>query len=249
MPKIVFFSFIVYYLFQIGRGFWWIRSLRYLSETRMNNFFLGQESKHLLWVRKTSYLLFLLGIVSLLLEVFPYAIFTVVFMFSYASFYTFFAIKYINYVYVFNLVVPVCAKEKNIHTANSISFGDLEKEVDKWVESKRFTTSGITLTDLAIELKTNRTYLSLYVNTHKGANFNAWINYLRMNEAQCLINQRPFLSIVVISDLVGYTDSSSFGKQFVKYTGYTPLAWRKLNTIAEKPMMPKEEYVWGKQCC
>lgn len=246
IQNIIFFFFIGYYLFQIGRGFWWIRSQSCLSEIRMNNFFSGQESKHLLWVKKTSYLLFLLGIMSLLLQVFPYAIFMVIFVFSYASFYTFFAIKYINYVYVFNLVAPVCAKEKEpIHTANSISFGDLEKEVNKWVESKKFTTSGITLNDLAIELKTNRTYLSLYVNTRKGANFNSWINCLRMKEAQSLLNQRPFMSVVAISDLVGYTDSSSFGKQFMKHTGCSPLAWRKLNTIAEKPMMSNGEYAWG----
>jgi YesN/AraC family two-component response regulator len=114
---------------------------------------------------------------------------------------------------------------------NSSTVRCLEIVINQWIQDKKFTTPGITLTDLAIEFNTNRTYLSMYVNAYKGVNFNAWINKLRIEEAQKLLVEQFDLSIIVISELLGYSDSSSFGRQFVKIAGCTPLTWRKRNVV------------------
>src|SRR5690606_12777376 len=71
----------------------------------------------------------------------------------------------------------------------SLRAGNLLKESEdqilsgltKFENSKKFTQKDMSLGKLAVRLNTNTKYLSEVINRHKGKNFNAYINELRIN--------------------------------------------------------------------
>ena len=76
-------------------------------------------------------------------------------------------------------------------------------------------------------LRINRTYLSNYINSTYGLNFNLWINHLRIEEAKQLMGQTPKRSLSEIAERIGFTDLAHFSKQFKLQEGVSPSEWRK----------------------
>jgi len=64
-------------------------------------------------------------------------------------------------------------------------------------------------------------------------NFNAWINWLRVQESQTLLVELPQLTIAEISERLGYSDQGNFSRSFQKYMGTTPSSWKR-DHIASK---------------
>ncbi len=96
------------------------------------------------------------------------------------------------------------------------------------ISSKLYLRSGITLEQVAREVGVSRTYLSNSINQHEGMNFNAFINRLRILEAQHLMREdkEGGLSMQKIAEQVGYTEQSNFARQFKHWSGKTPREWR-----------------------
>lgn len=96
------------------------------------------------------------------------------------------------------------------------------------ISSKLYLRSGITLEQVAREVGVSRTYLSNSINQHEGMNFNAFINRLRILEAQRLMREdkEGGLSMQKIAEQVGYTEQSNFARQFKHWSGKTPREWR-----------------------
>ena len=59
-------------------------------------------------------------------------------------------------------------------------------------------------------------------------NFNAFINRLRVQEAQRLMSEQPELSLREIAEQVGYTEQSNFTRYFKQWSGRTPGEWGKV---------------------
>ena len=76
--------------------------------------------------------------------------------------------------------------------------------------------------------------LTNYVNAMEGMNFSAWLNSLRVEEAQKLMKSHPELSIFDIGYKVGHPHPNTFKKAFITITGQTPDEWRKENIETEK---------------
>ena len=94
-----------------------------------------------------------------------------------------------------------------------------------------YTRPSVTLEQIARELGVSRTFLSNTINQHEGMNFNAFINRLRILEAQRMMreNGQNELSLQNVSDMVGYTDQSNFTRNFKHWSGKTPSEWRETN--------------------
>ena len=92
-------------------------------------------------------------------------------------------------------------------------------------ESKElFLKKGITLANLAKNIKTNTAYLSEIINTHKGKNFASYLNDLRIDFAlNRLVNDKKFRSykLSVIAEELGYNNEQAFSLAFKKKTGTT----------------------------
>ncbi len=185
-----------------------------------------EQRLNLKWISVSFYSALSIGIMALM-ALFVNQTFYIVFVIIYTSFYIYFAIKYINY-----SIKPVKAHpEKESETRlKTISKEINVSDLNKWIDSKGYTQSGITLDILAAELCTNRYYLSNYINREKNLSFKVWISQLRIEEAKYLLKTQTELPLKRIGELVGIPDKASFYRQFTKITGTTPGEYRK-NTI------------------
>ncbi|MFP3835477.1 helix-turn-helix domain-containing protein [Chryseobacterium sp. SIMBA_028] len=103
-------------------------------------------------------------------------------------------------------------------------------ELTNFEIKKLFLEKGITLSSLAKEINTNRSYLSIAVNSHKAKNFTAYLNDLRVNYAIAQITEDSKLrsyKISGIADELGYNNEQAFCIAFKKKTGTTVSAFIK----------------------
>lgn len=83
----------------------------------------------------------------------------------------------------------------------------------------------ITLYDVANYLHMNYSYLSAYISQNTGKHFSEHLNDTRIRHAKQMLANTSY-SISYISETIGYTDQSYFGKIFKKAVGITPLQYR-----------------------
>ncbi|HLV23583.1 MAG TPA: helix-turn-helix domain-containing protein [Moheibacter sp.] len=125
-----------------------------------------------------------------------------------------------------NPTIP--GKEKSIKNENSIP-NPVEEEIllklKKFENSQKFTNPKLTISTLAVQLKTNTTYLSEVINQYKGKNFNAYINELRIKFiCEKIYNHPEYLNykISYLAEESGFTSHSSFATVFKSVTGISP---------------------------
>jgi len=227
--RLVYYIFIVYYVSLIIRfSFTFFKSYR-LYVQKIDNFFSVQEANRLRWVRTAYFAAMTIGIVALL-SLYLNEAFAILFNILYVSFFVYFGIRFINYVFIFQEIETAITSSETKGVKGereySYSFDQLEQAINGWEQKKRYTESGITIEQVAGEIKTNRTYLSTYINTYKRMTFNEWINDLRIEEAKRMLISNPQLPVGQIGVMIGLPDKSNFGRQFFKKTGSSPLAWR-----------------------
>lgn len=120
-------------------------------------------------------------------------------------------------------------KEKSIKDENDLIPNAVEEEIlsklEKFENSQKFTNPKLTISTLAVQLKTNTTYLSEVINNYKGKNFNTYINELRIKYICEKIYTNPEYLNYKISYLAedsGFTSHSSFATVFKTITGISP---------------------------
>lgn len=198
---------------------------------RIDNFFAGQESKRFRWIYFSFYAALSLGSMALFVTLFFSTIIGVIFSLFIIGFYSYYGIQFINYAHLFQNIETAIIENQNVNTDNSFvrNYSLLEDSIELWIADKKFLDQGINIENVALQLNTNRTYLSEYVNGNLQKNFKEWIGELRINEAKELLLRYSDLSISEISEKAGFSDKSNFGRSFAKYTGMTPKAWRTSN--------------------
>jgi len=82
-----------------------------------------------------------------------------------------------------------------------------------------------TLDDMVDALRVTKLYLSLLFKQETGQTVMSYVTDVKINQAEVLLHDTN-LSILAISERLGYYDSSHFGRIFKKVTGYTPRAFR-----------------------
>jgi len=88
-----------------------------------------------------------------------------------------------------------------------------------------FLQPGLTLTDVAVRLKTNKTYVSKMVNQTYNLGFPEVLNILRVDYAETYIRKHPDATQEDIAKACGFLSASSFNSTFKRITGYTPKVW------------------------
>lgn len=115
-------------------------------------------------------------------------------------------------------------KESMIQIPNPVE-KDLLEKLQKFEESQKFTNSKLTIASLALQLKTNTSYLSEVINKYKGKNFNTYINELRIAYiCQKIYNHKEYQNykISYLAEECGFTSHSSFATVFRNITGISP---------------------------
>jgi len=84
----------------------------------------------------------------------------------------------------------------------------------------------ITLEDVAAYVYLSPSYFSKIFKEEMDVNFNAYLNYVRIEMSKKLLLD-PSISMVEVSNLVGFEDQSYFSKVFKKMTGISPKKYRE----------------------
>jgi len=98
------------------------------------------------------------------------------------------------------------------------------KQLENFENKKHYLKKGVTMANLAKNLKTNTAYLSDVINSHKGKNFAAYLNDLRIDYAlKQLVQDKKICSykLSAIAEELGYNTEQSFSIAFKKKTGTT----------------------------
>lgn len=83
-----------------------------------------------------------------------------------------------------------------------------------------------TVTFYARELCVTPEYLTRIMKSFSGKTVNQWISESLIREAEIAL-RNPQLSIQQVSDMLNFSDQSSFGKFFKKHRGISPLAFKR----------------------
>ena len=119
---------------------------------------------------------------------------------------------------------PAAAMPTSIRT-------DIAARLEEWIAADKYTRPGLTITDVANDLLTNRTYLSGYINTTYDTTFREWITRLRIEYAKRLLLGSPELTVQDVSERSGFQSTSHFIRIFKERTACPPAKWRK--TVSE----------------
>ncbi|MDD2952597.1 MAG: helix-turn-helix domain-containing protein, partial [Parabacteroides sp.] len=85
----------------------------------------------------------------------------------------------------------------------------------------------INMGDIALQIGSNRSYLSGFINTQYGCTYYQWIASLRLQEAKKLMIDRPELPIPQIVENAGFSSNAHFSTLFTQEEGLPPAQWRK----------------------
>jgi AraC-like DNA-binding protein len=101
----------------------------------------------------------------------------------------------------------------------------LIKKITKAIEEDQvFLDPEISLSELAIRLKTNNSLLSAAINQHFGKNFNDFINYYRVVAFQTAVKspKNQHLTLLAIALDCGFNSKATFNRAYKKATGNAP---------------------------
>jgi len=99
------------------------------------------------------------------------------------------------------------------------------KEMQRLLNQENiYRNPDLTIQDVSVRLKTNRTYLSKAIHTVLQTNFNTIINDLRIKEAIRKISEgeHEYMKLESLAQEVGFSNRNTFQVAFKKFTGVTP---------------------------
>ena len=101
-----------------------------------------------------------------------------------------------------------------------IAVGTLEELVEG---QQLYLNKNLAVTDLAVALSTNRTYVSTYLSQVRGQTFYDYINQLRIERVSIpMLREHPEYTLEYVATKSGFASISTFRRAFTKLTGQTP---------------------------
>ncbi len=128
-------------------------------------------------------------------------------------------------------IIPIVemSMEKN-SKLDTRTFESLQKAFAEFEKDKGFLEKGISAGKLAIQMGTNATYISQFMNECKESNFNTYINKLRIDYAtQKIYNDKQWrkYSVEDIALSCGFSNRQSFSNFFYEQNGIRPADFLK----------------------
>ncbi len=102
--------------------------------------------------------------------------------------------------------------------------GTLEQLME---EQQLYLKKDLTLSDLAVALGTNRTYVSKYLSQVKGQTFYDYVNQQRIEKFSIpMMCEHPEYTLDYVATQSGFASISTFRRAFIKLTGLTPRQYK-----------------------
>lgn len=101
--------------------------------------------------------------------------------------------------------------------------------IGRWINrgDRPYLAEGLTINKVAEQMKLNTRLLSNYINNVKGRNFNAWINFLKVEETKRALLADRSRPLGEIAYEMGFTDSAAMSKIFKSVEGMPPSVYRQ----------------------
>lgn len=103
---------------------------------------------------------------------------------------------------------------------------------DLFFKEKIYLNPNLKLSDIAIAIGTNRTYVSTFFNKEAGCTFYDYVNKLRIDHSSVLLRTTRE-SLNIIAEKSGFNSPQSFIRVFNKYKGISPTKYRSNQEIPD----------------
>lgn len=111
---------------------------------------------------------------------------------------------------------------------------NLMEQISALIEEKElYRRKNLRITDVASELATNKTYVSVLLNNISGESFTAMITRYRVAYAQKLLREHPDMLLDEVADESGFSSRTSFFRNFKAATGFTPAEWKRREGLSK----------------
>lgn len=217
------------------------------AQVDIQNSYSEGSAELLNWISNLFYLVMSIGVISIVIPLTNHLVLTLYNTFIFLA-YFFIYNSIILHISIFKeierVLIKVDSSEGPVKTSTPLSvltpkvpshfIDDRRRSYDTWILNREYTKPGITIEETAIKLGTNRTTLSMYLNSELAQNFYEWISTLRIEDAKQQLLENPTMSILDIAINVGIEDRSNFDKTFKRIVGISPAMYRKahFNTLA-----------------
>ncbi len=105
---------------------------------------------------------------------------------------------------------------------------NLMEEMSALIEEKElYRSKNLRISDVASELATNKTYVSVLLNNMSGESFTTMITRYRVQYAQKLLREHPDMILDEVAEESGFSSRTTFFRNFKALTGMTPQEWKK----------------------
>lgn len=132
---------------------------------------------------------------------------------------------YLIRIYTLELLTLICRHRKK-HSDTSTPANKMIAQVSEYIRSN-FNTS-VTLSELSRTFSISESYLSRSFKKEIGIGIGEYITYLRITNAENLLIETE-LPIIEIAHQCGFHDSNYFSAVFKRFSGQSPLKYRKTN--------------------
>ncbi|WP_435522232.1 helix-turn-helix domain-containing protein [Chryseobacterium indoltheticum] len=119
---------------------------------------------------------------------------------------------------------------EDVNLMTSFTEEKLLKNLKDFESTDLYLRNDMSLPSLASYCKTNTKYLSRIINSHKGMDFNNYINTLRINFIIEKLNNDPEYrkyKIAALADESGFSSQNKFSTVFKKVTSISPSVFIK----------------------
>ena len=108
---------------------------------------------------------------------------------------------------------------------------NLMEQITAIIEEKElYRRKNLRITDVASELATNKTYVSVMLNNMSGESFTSLITRYRIRYAQKLLREHPDMLLDDVAEESGFSSRTTFFRNFKSQTGMTPQEWKRLKS-------------------
>lgn len=130
--------------------------------------------------------------------------------------------------HLFNERKEIRQKKEKLFNNKNLSY--TYSKIDALIINKKlYLKPTLSLKDLAAKLNISEGYISQLINSNSSLNFNDYINSLRVNDAKEMLVDNEYINytILAIGLESGFNSKSSFYTAFKKFTGKTPVDYKK----------------------
>lgn len=242
----VFYAFSLFYMLLMARYVALFNHYYKHYRQLMDNYFSDSERKRLHWVPVAFYSAFGVGIIALLFAWMITPLTQLLFMLTAVVYYSVFAVKFMNYVYIFPKIkepledsacevtyteeMPIDVSADNASADITATEDDqsLMEQIERLMQEKAlYKTPDLSIANVATLCGKSHRVVSTAINHCRGINFKTYINEYRVAEAARLIENGWLKqhTLDALASETGFAGRVNLYRAFKRKTGVSPTDW------------------------